>query len=344
MWRWEPRGGTWAKAPYQACGTYAKLNDPSTWLSFDGLIQASADSKFDGIGFVLTADDPFAMVDLDHCIDPATNQILPWAYEIVAQLRSYTEITPSGEGLRVIVRATLPEGGRRRSLSSGGSVEMYDRARYMTVTGNHLSGTPETIEARDTEIANLHQQLFGNNRDASSTSICLDTASAEFEDREVLGKARSAKNRDKFRALFDGGDTTGYPSPSEADLALCALLAFWARGDARQVDRLFRCSALYRPEKWDVRHCADGKTYGQATVEKAIAGLAEVLGNRKALRRSEAPVRIDSINELHAYDRARKSGISGGTKWRPGTEGAYPNGRRWRADENGDPKPLPDDD
>jgi primase-polymerase (primpol)-like protein len=92
---------------------------------------------FAGIGFVLTPDDPFAGIDLDHCRDPETGEIEPWASEIVDRFQSYTEISPSGAGIRIFIRGTLPAGkGRHR-----GRVEVYDRGRFLTVTGQRLEGS-----------------------------------------------------------------------------------------------------------------------------------------------------------------------------------------------------------
>ena len=59
-----------------------------------------------------------------------------WAQDIVQKLNNYTEITPSGEGLRVLVNASLPVGGRKR-----GNTEVYATARYVTLTGNHCAET-----------------------------------------------------------------------------------------------------------------------------------------------------------------------------------------------------------
>jgi len=93
-------------------------------------------------------------------------------------------------------------------------------------------------------------------------------------DEELLDRARDAGNGKKFGRLWSG-DVEGYDSASEADLALCMLLAFWTGRDAKRVDSLFRKSGLFRP-KWDERHSADGRTYGQLTAETAIAGTREV--------------------------------------------------------------------
>ncbi len=274
VWRWEKRKGKLNKPPYQPSGSPAKSNDPATWVSFQAAIEAFEIGQFDGVGFVLTADDPYAMADLDHCLDSAGN-VKAWARDVVDQLRSYTEITPSGAGLRVIVKAILPPGGRKRRIGSDGGVELYDRLRYMTMTGNHLAGTPETIEERQNEMAELHARLFGGASRSARVATDSRRSCTSLKDDELLAKARAAKNREKFCALYDRGDISGYPSASEADLALCALLAFWTGGDVQQIDRLFRRSRLFRQEKWDVEHYAGGKTYGQATIAKAVAGTPE---------------------------------------------------------------------
>lgn len=274
VWRWEKRNGKLTKPPYQPNGSPAKSNDRTTWVSFAEAIAAFEGGNFNGVGFVLTAEDPYAMADLDHCLDSAGN-IEAWAGEIVDHLRSYTEITPSGEGLRVIVKAILPLGGRKRGIGTGGGVELYDRVRYMTMSGNHLAGTPDTIEERQTEMAELHARLFGDVFCNPRESTHSKQDSTGPTDSELLAKARTAKNGVKFCALYERGDISAYPSASEADLALCGVLAFWTAGDMEQIDRLFRCSALFRKEKWDEEHHADGRTYGQATVAKAVGGTQE---------------------------------------------------------------------
>jgi len=57
-------------------------------------------------------------------------------------------------------------------------------------------------------------------------------------------------------------------------MALCCLLAFWTGGDRTQMEQLFRQSGLLR-EKWDEVHYADGSTYGEKTIERAIATTSE---------------------------------------------------------------------
>lgn len=136
-------------------GENAKPNDPGTWSSFDcardycsGHVETIA-----GIGFMFSAQDPFVGIDLDHCIQGG--EVAPWAMEVVSSLSSYTERSPSRTGLHIYCRGVLPTGGNRK-----GDYEFYDRGRYLTITGDRLEGTPDTIEERSREIAAIHAKVF----------------------------------------------------------------------------------------------------------------------------------------------------------------------------------------
>lgn len=273
-WRLEQRDGKSTKVLYNVrTGDRAKSNDPQTWSTFAEVIAAYQCGGFTGIGFVLSLDDPFVFVDLDKCRDPETGRLEPWAAEIVTRLESYTEVSPSGRGVHILTKGTLPAGGRHH-----GRVEMYDSLRYFTMTGVHIGGTPTTIEERTIELAGLHAEVFGapiptNHRGAASEGKANGHTNS-LSDGEIIERAKSAKNGEKFTQLWVG-DTVGYPSPSEADLALCAHLAFWCGTDSARIDRLFRTSQLYR-KKWDEKHFGDGRTYGEATIAKTLAGTREV--------------------------------------------------------------------
>jgi putative DNA primase/helicase len=236
-------------------GTYASPTDPATWGTFDEAVERAKQDNLQGVGFVITAEDPFVGVDLDHCRDPQTGLIQEWAAKIVVELRTYTEISPSGKGLRLFMRGKLPEGGRK-----SGDVEMYDTARYLTITGHHLEGTPLTIESRQSALEALHAEVFPDSGNPRGVRPPVDP-SVQMDDDTLLRLALNARNGEKFGRLF-AGDTLGKASQSEADLALCAILAFWTQ-DPEQLDRLFRRSGLYR-EKWER---AD---YRERTIQKAI--------------------------------------------------------------------------
>jgi len=131
-WKAEYRGGKWTKVPYNPNnGQKAKSNDPSTWASFESAYHQYEQNGFDGIGFMLSGDDPFTGWDFDHCIDPQTGEIEPKIRKIIDRLNSYTEISPSGTGIRIFVRAGIPKGGRKN-----GGIEVYNSGRYLTLTGH----------------------------------------------------------------------------------------------------------------------------------------------------------------------------------------------------------------
>lgn len=272
-WREQERDGRQTKVPVDPnTGGFASATDPETWGTFDGT-RAYAEANGIGVGFVFTETDPFVGVDLDKCRVPATGTVAEWATEIVERLDSYTEVSPSGTGYHVIVEGDLPAGGNRR-----GDVEMYAHSRYFTVTGEHVEGTPHEIRLRDEALEAVHREFVlgetaGESEVAPTERETAASAAPDLSDAEVLERARSARNGAKFDRLYRGS-TAGYDSNSEADMALCAMLSFWTGGDEGQVDRLFRDSGLYR-EKWDEVHFADGSTYGEKTVERAVAGTDE---------------------------------------------------------------------
>jgi primase-polymerase (primpol)-like protein len=262
LWRAEPGDGKPRKVPYSArTGARASTTDPSTWSSFDEALAAwQQGGDYAGVGFVFSPDDPYCGVDLDDCIDSEGN-LSADARRIVDLLSTYTEVSPSGRGLKLFLRAKLPPGGRRR-----GKVEMYDAGRFFTVTGLHLAGTPAGVAERQAELEALHAEIFGSPVLRRSRPAIAVRPPAE--DADLLAKARSARNGRKFMGLFYRGDLSAYGGDdSAADLALCGLLAFWCGGDAERMDRLFRRSALMR-EKWDSRRGAI--TYGERTIAAAM--------------------------------------------------------------------------
>lgn len=162
VWDLEDRDGKTTKVPYCAKnGDLAKTDNPETWAGFDDAV-AQVAKGFSGIGFVFTNGDPYVGVDLDHCMDAQTGQIAPWAKTIVESLDSYAEISQSGNGIHIITKGILPGTRRKKTLEGGGAIEMYDQGRYFVVTGNRLEGTPEAINERATELAELHSKTLGS--------------------------------------------------------------------------------------------------------------------------------------------------------------------------------------
>ncbi len=120
-------------------GDIAVTTDPSTWGTIQQALIATEQYRLPGIGFVFSKDDPFCGIDLDGCVD-ATGKLEAWAQRYVDLFRSYTEISPSGKGLHVIVKGKLPEReGKSGTGRKKGKFEVYDRERFFTFTGNLLN-------------------------------------------------------------------------------------------------------------------------------------------------------------------------------------------------------------
>ena len=273
-WRGEERDGRETKVPIEpSTGEYASTTDPGTWTSVEAALVSVEPAKANGIGFVFTEDDPIVGIDLDDCRDPKSGTLEEWARDIIVRLDSYAEVSPSGTGVHVIAEGELPD-GRSRS----GDVEMYETSRFFTVTGAHLDQTPTKVEQRPDAIRGVHADYVQDSaddgdKDQDNLSV-EDTDGVDLEDNVLLERARAAENGARFDALWRG-QTSGYDSHSEADMALCLHLAFWTGGDSARMDDLFRQSGLMR-EKWDDVHYADGSTYGERTIERALGMVDEV--------------------------------------------------------------------
>lgn len=274
VWRPVLRDGKWTKVPINArTGREAKANTPATWSPFADALAYAKSNPWNGngrgvagVGYVLAADDPFVGVDLDKCVGPERD-CDGFAGWVVDQLSSYTEYSPSGTGLRILLRGKLPKDGRKK-----GSFEVYESGRFLTMTGQlAMEGEPymDAIQDRQAQLDTVHARVFAPKE---------QTQQRPLSDHELLAKAYKSRNGRELERLM-AGDITGHASTSEADLALCNTLAFWTGKDADRMDRIFRSSGLFRPEKWDKSHYADGRTYGAATIEKAIAGTRDTFGH-----------------------------------------------------------------
>ena len=245
-WKYETRDGKPTKVLYDPIAhKRARSTDPSTWADYTSAVSAAPTHGYAGIGCVI--DGPYAAVDLDKCRDAVTGTVEPWASEAIAELSSYTELSPSGRGFHIWIKGTIPPGGNRR-----GRVEMYDSARYFTCTGDHVAGTPLTVETRD--LTALHARMLANTLEVPPTAVA-----------KVIPFERQYK---PSRDDLIGGHWQGYyETQSHADFALCGLLAEDLAGDAEKIDTAFRASGLFR-DKWNERRGTT--TYGAQTIENAV--------------------------------------------------------------------------
>lgn len=261
-------------------GDGAKAGQPNTWATFEEAVQTC--ESYDGIGFEFH-NNGIVGVDLDHVIDQQTGAVDPAALETVKRLNSYTEISPSGTGLHIYVFGKIPVDGRK-----SGAREMYQAKRYFTVTGIQF-GDVRPLADRSKEIVELFAEWFPD-KFAPLPQKSTSSAPIDLSDAELIAKIRRSKSGALFSALWDGGwKNSGYKSRSEADIALCNMLAFWTRNDADRIDRLFRSSGLMRP-KWDRRQ--SGSTYGAITIQEAIASTQQTYNPQALFKRKAAGITI----------------------------------------------------
>jgi len=162
------------KIPVNArTGGYAMCNTPGTWAPYLVVLETFRGGQMRGrlirgLSYALWKGSPedrlrlppdrYIIGDLDGCRDPETGEIEPWAQKVVDIADTYTEITPSERGLRLIATGSLPGPGGTSPLNK--RCEFYDRGKFLTITGKHLRGTPEKIEERTEQIAEIYKQYF----------------------------------------------------------------------------------------------------------------------------------------------------------------------------------------
>jgi hypothetical protein len=149
VWRFEWRKDKWTKVPFTPHTTSkARSNAASSWRSFKSAYSCYLERPdfFDGIGFMFSKDDPYVGGDRDHSLD--LEGIPP----------TYAEISPSGEGVKFIARAT-GEYGRKTARG-----ELYSKGRFFTLTGNVIPGHAQ-ITACQAAVEAFHASLGGTEKE-----------------------------------------------------------------------------------------------------------------------------------------------------------------------------------
>lgn len=272
LWKYEKdRNGRITKMPYNPNRPQYR-GDSTDRSTFAPLNTAAARTKgFDGIGIGIF--DSVAAIDIDDCMKDG--KLSAMAADIVETMDAYTEISPSGEGLRILF---LAPGFRYddkvyyiNNQKSGLEIYLPGMTwKYVSVTGNTLRRR-DMIDRTD-RLQPILDKYMKRKQQPTQTAAPMPGTPADISDAELIEKAKSAKNGVKFTTLWEGG-LYSYASQSEADQALCNLLAFWTGKDAARMDALFRQSGLMR-DKWNRRQ--SGTTYGAITIQNAIDNCGEV--------------------------------------------------------------------
>lgn len=263
---WNEKRGKSDKRPVNPHdGKGAKANDPTTWGTYAEAMDYAQRrglfaSKAGGIGFEFAGG--YAGIDLDNVIDEAGN-LKGFAGDIVQAMDSYTEYSPSGRGLHILFKLSVPLneiGSRKKNPELG--LEVYDTGRYFTVTGK-VYGEGKPIKDGTEALKKIYGEYWckKGNENANTPPLLSSVGT-------ILNKMFNSECGHEIKALYNG-DISGYGSHSEADMALCYHLAYWTNNDPLQMDSLFRASGLMR-SKWDAVHYGGTETYGQHTINEAL--------------------------------------------------------------------------
>lgn len=259
-WKYVERHGKKTKLPYTpGTAAPAKANDPKTWGTY-----ADACKDGNGLGFEL-GNSPYVGIDIDHCIKDGV--MASEAQEIIELFNSYTEVSPSGKGVHIIIKAEY-KGERHKNSKVIPGVEVYGETRYFTMTGNIYEGH-DTIKEAQAELDMLTARLWPmlETIPTEKKPIAVEPVQDLPMDADsIIARIRKSQQAAKFMALFDVGNTDAYGGDdSAADMALMNMLPFWTRGDEETMRDIFSRSALARREKW-----VDRPDYQDRTIRRAL--------------------------------------------------------------------------
>ena len=157
VWRYSEVSGQRKKPPFNP-NTHqaASPTDSDTWGTLESALTAVASGTYQGIGFMLSRS-PFTGLDLDHCIE--AGKLKPWAREIIKALNTYTEYSPSWNRAVGTGGVHLLVAGKPPASKKAGNIEVYGEKHYLTITTNHLPGTPTTINKRQDALDALYRHI-----------------------------------------------------------------------------------------------------------------------------------------------------------------------------------------
>lgn len=297
-WRSENRPGSDkpAKVPYSPrTGRRLDVNRRDDFGTYDDVLDYAV-RGFDGVGICIT--DKISAADIDHCIGPG-GQLSDMAQDICRMMQSYTEISPSRQGIRIVFLATGFEYDKSKYYINCQKLglEVYvsgSTSKYVSITGHALFPGRNLEECGPELLAVLDKYMVRPVQAVPSVQAAPQGSTPMLDDETVIRLASRAMHGETFEALM-AGDTSEYDyDSSRADLALCSQLAFFTAKNIAQMDRLFRASGLMRP-KWDERR--GDSTYGWLTIQKAIVTQKTVYGRTLSVPSYTVLPNSQSVNQ-----------------------------------------------
>jgi hypothetical protein len=309
----DPRTG---RSPVKGTGG---AHDPSIWTDAQtAFVSAQQLGSNYGVGFVLTANDPFWFLDIDDCLLPNGSDWSPIAHELMHFFGGAAiEISSSGKGLHIFGCGTAPSHSCKNKALG---LEFYTSERFVALTGMAAQGNIWIDWS--SHLPNFVSRYFPPSTNVTALpSEWTTDAVAEWDgtesDDELLNKAlRSASagavfgKRASFRDLWEKNEEAlhkAYPDSygnrtfdaSSADAALAQHLAFWTGNNCERIQRLMQRSQLIR-EKWDREDYLRRTIIRACSLQRSWA----VVDNRK-IPEPELPTRplpLPSLPEVPEFD------------------------------------------
>ena len=311
LWKLADRNGKRVKLPIDyRTAQVGDAHNAAAWMSAEqALATLHGYGEGYGLGFVFTASDPFFFLDIDHCLEPDGRNWSALALGLCQRLAgAAVEVSQSASGLHIIGMGAVPAHSCK-NVALG--LELYTEGRFVALTGTNATGSAASDHT--SALPALVADYFAPGREGSAAAAEWTTEpvpewSGPSDDGQLIEKmlATNPSSRAAFgsgvtlRQLWEADEqalATAYPDnegqrdydASSADAALCQHLAFWTGRDCERMDRLFRCSGLYR-EKWENR-----PDYRDRTITRAAEQCANVYsGQRQPLDR----VRLDPVTSV----------------------------------------------
>jgi hypothetical protein len=263
-------GGIDGKAPTDAKGYDAPRAMSDVWRSFEAVVDEDLERGC-GIGWVIQPG--YVVFDLDDALDES-GQLRKHFRPFVESVDTYVEKSISGKGLHAFVKSSVVPDTQKTAIaySDGSKLEILAPGWYVRMTGEVYASKPSKVHDYSGTVRKALQEIReANGETTAEYGHAVEPGPGNsLTDEQILERAASARNGEKFSRLMDGDASAHDGDDSSADLALCNILRFWTGGDPEQMDRLFRTSGLMRDDKWDEVHHADGRTYGQGTIALSL--------------------------------------------------------------------------
>ncbi|WP_053000960.1 phage/plasmid primase, P4 family [Staphylococcus aureus] len=270
LWRaeWNEKQQQYSKIPYSYAGYKANSTNSDTWTIFDAINSIyEQNDRYDGIGFVISEHDNYIVLDIDNAIDESSQITSNLALDMTKM--TYCEKSPSGTDLHCFFKGELPK--ERKKKRSDLDIELYDNARFMTMTGESIG--QREISDDQSLLNNLVERYF-KQEELPETFIGNNiTNKSNLDDEDVINIMLKSKQKDKISNLLQGNYEPYFDSPSEAVQSLLHYLAFYTSKDKEQMERIF-LNYNNLTDKWGSKR--GNTTWGQLELDKAINNQSEV--------------------------------------------------------------------